>query len=112
MNWNHRVVSRGGDFFIIEAYYDDDTITSWHENVRPYGESLDELRADLANIASALDLPVLTDADLPAEPEEAEDLDPWEADPNKLTDWKYEVANDDTRLGFHEWVTHQGEASA
>lgn len=22
-----------------------------------------------------------------------------------LSDWKYEVANDDTRLGYHEWVT-------
>jgi len=27
-----------------------------------------------------------------------------------LDDWKYEVANDDTRLGYWEWVTVRIEA--
>lgn len=27
-----------------------------------------------------------------------------------LKDWKYEVMNDDTRLGYEEWLEHQREA--
>lgn len=27
-----------------------------------------------------------------------------------FADWKYEVANDDTVLGYTEWVLHQHEA--
>jgi len=27
-----------------------------------------------------------------------------------LTDWKYEVANGDTRLGFDEWLLHRHES--
>jgi hypothetical protein len=35
----------------------------------------------------------------------------WENHPNyPLDDWKAEVANDDTRLGYHEWVMHKIEA--
>ena len=29
----------------------------------------------------------------------------WDADPEFLIgDWKYEVDNNDTRLGYHDWV--------
>lgn len=28
----------------------------------------------------------------------------WAGHPNDVADWQYEVANGDTRLGFHEWV--------
>ncbi|MGA2229012.1 MAG: hypothetical protein ABSH41_31640 [Syntrophobacteraceae bacterium] len=32
----------------------------------------------------------------------------WEDDPDFPSgDWKYEVANGDTRLGYHQWVKHQ-----
>jgi hypothetical protein len=35
----------------------------------------------------------------------------WEDDPDfPSEDWKYEVANGDTRLGYHQWVEHQREA--
>lgn len=27
-----------------------------------------------------------------------------------LADWKYEVANDDTILGYQEWMRHKAEA--
>ena len=34
----------------------------------------------------------------------------WEEDKEwSVEDWKYEVANDDTRLGYHEWVAHNKE---
>lgn len=34
----------------------------------------------------------------------------WSEDPeHPVADWKYEVANDDTRLGYWEWVGHQKE---
>lgn len=29
-----------------------------------------------------------------------------------LDDWRYEVANDDTRLGFEEWLAHREESLA
>lgn len=32
----------------------------------------------------------------------------WEEDPEfPLEDWKYEVANNDTRKGYHEWIAAQ-----
>lgn len=27
-----------------------------------------------------------------------------------VTDWQYEVANGDTRLGYHDWVMHKIES--
>ncbi|MBS7671450.1 hypothetical protein [Croceicoccus gelatinilyticus] len=34
----------------------------------------------------------------------------WDVDPEyPLDDWKAEVANDDTRLGYHAWVENQRE---
>jgi hypothetical protein len=34
----------------------------------------------------------------------------WDEDPNwPVSDWKYEVGNDDTRQGYHEWVASQKE---
>lgn len=34
----------------------------------------------------------------------------WDSDPDyPLSDWKYEVANDDTRMGYHEWVAAKKE---
>ena len=39
--------------------------------------------------------------------------DGWTEDPDwPLADWRYEVANDDTRLGYAEWVKHNKEATA
>ena len=35
----------------------------------------------------------------------------WDDDPEfPSEDWKYEVANGDTRLGYGEWVEHQRDA--
>jgi hypothetical protein len=37
----------------------------------------------------------------------------WDEDPQfSVGDWRYEVANDDTRLGYQEWIEHQREAAA
>lgn len=39
------------------------------------------------------------------------DLGHWKRDPDfPVEDWKYEVANDDTRLGYLDWVKHQRDA--
>jgi len=38
--------------------------------------------------------------------------DHWAVDPNCHRDWKMEVANGDTLLGYHEWVAHQAEVAA
>lgn len=32
----------------------------------------------------------------------------WDNDPeHPVEDWRYEVANDDTRLGYQEWIAHR-----
>lgn len=37
---------------------------------------------------------------------------PWKEDPiYPVKDWQYEVANNDTRLGYQEWVKHQKESN-
>ena len=37
-------------------------------------------------------------------------VDHWGEDPDyPLADWKYQVANDDTRLGYWEWVESEKE---
>lgn len=37
-----------------------------------------------------------------------EPLQYWHSDPNHpVEDWQYEVANGDTRLGYHEWLARQ-----
>lgn len=42
-----------------------------------------------------------------------EGVDPWSEDEVfPAADWKAEVANDDTRLGYWEWVAHKREAEA
>lgn len=33
----------------------------------------------------------------------------WETTPEAVADWKYEVANGDTLLGFHEWAATRDE---
>lgn len=39
--------------------------------------------------------------------------DPWGEDPEyPRKDWKHEVANDDTQLGYWDWVKHKKESDA
>lgn len=70
-HWNYRVVRKayppGADgtiehaLGIHEVYYDDngDPQMVTEERMDPHGETLDELRADLAHMLKALDAPVL-----------------------------------------------------
>lgn len=38
------------------------------------------------------------------------DADYWETDPtHPVEDWQFEVSNDDTRLGYWDWVINQRE---
>ena len=44
---------------------------------------------------------------------ELQSRNPWVIDPDyPLEDWKYEVQNGDTRLGYHDWVDHKKESDA
>lgn len=39
-----------------------------------------------------------------------ENLGYWDSDKDyPVSDWQYEVANGDTRLGYHEWLACQHE---
>jgi hypothetical protein len=42
--------------------------------------------------------------------EQIDNWDHWDSHPAyPVEDWKYEVANDDTRLGYKEWLKHRLE---
>lgn len=72
-HWNYRVIKRTfrteagvtETYRIHEVYYDDSgKIEGWAQDlVAPYGESIEELTADLSYLAAALEKPVLVDVD-------------------------------------------------
>jgi hypothetical protein len=46
-----------------------------------------------------------------AQPAESEGADPWADDPvYGADDWRQDVANGDTRLGYADWLAHNREA--
>ena len=54
---------------------------------------------------------MLTASETGPSPEIRDRPDYWaEIDGHPLSDWKYEVANDDTRQGYHAWALHRQEA--
>jgi hypothetical protein len=61
MTWNYRVVKRGVQFAIHEVFYrDDGTVQGYSaEPVYPRAESTEDLAAELARYAEALNKPVL-----------------------------------------------------
>ena len=68
ITWNYRVfLEANGDHIIREAFYDEDgAIIGCTENVvEPSGQSLGELAQDIEWFRQALDLPILTLADIP-----------------------------------------------
>ena len=68
MTWNYRVFrEENGDHVIREVFYTEDgaILTCTAEAIEPFGESLEELAQDLAWFQEALQLPVLTLADIP-----------------------------------------------
>ena len=69
MQWNYRIVSEQapeGEFLqMYEIYYDDGKIIGMLEKPSsPYGESLDELQADMNHMIEAFRKPVLKLEDL------------------------------------------------
>ena len=68
MTWNYRVFREAdGAYVIREVHYNaDGSIVACTENaVEPFGETLEELAQDLEYFNEALELPVLTMADIP-----------------------------------------------
>jgi hypothetical protein len=75
ITWNYRVFrEENGDYIIREVFYDENgaIITCTLNAVEPLGSSLEELAADLASFQEALHLPILTLADIPTAPPDAE----------------------------------------
>lgn len=65
LTWNYRVLRResGGTSYyeLIEAYYDDheqSEVTMWCARTEPGGESLEELKADLAHMKDAVEVAI------------------------------------------------------
>lgn len=69
MSWNYRVMTlnRGESYGIHEVYYDDKGCpNAYTENdMKPFGENIDELRNDLKWMLAALDKPILTPQEFP-----------------------------------------------
>lgn len=66
MSWNYRVIENLDGFGIYEVYYDDDgsicNISA--EPMEPYGETVEELKRDVAAMNAAFDKPVLSFVDV------------------------------------------------
>lgn len=68
ITWNYRVFQEDdGDFVIREVFYEEDgSIIGCTANpVEPFGRTIEELAASLADFQAALALPVLTLNDMP-----------------------------------------------
>jgi len=68
--WNYRVFrEENGDYVIREVFYDkEDCIIGCTEDaVEPFGRSLEALARDIEWLKEALEMPVLTLADVPCE---------------------------------------------
>lgn len=68
ITWNYRVFREdGGDYVIREVFYaEDGSIIGCTANaVEPFGRSIEELTASIADFHAALALPVLTLAEMP-----------------------------------------------
>jgi hypothetical protein len=75
VKWNYRVFKEeNGDYIIREVFYgEDDSIVGCTENaVEPWGKSLEELTRNIEWFKEALELPILTLADIPTPPEKSE----------------------------------------
>lgn len=70
MTWNYRAFQNNdGEVGIVEVYYDKDgkPIARTESFMKPYGETLDELKKDFEWMSKAFDKSVLTDSDFPEE---------------------------------------------
>jgi hypothetical protein len=68
ITWNYRVFREtNGDYIIREVFYAEDgtIIGCTADAVEPFGSTLEELTASIADFQAALALPVLTLADMP-----------------------------------------------
>ena len=70
-HWNHRVVKSllpdgTTEFTIREVFYNDDDTIMAHtlEAVKPYGETIKELRETLQWMLNCLDFPILIDGEV------------------------------------------------
>ena len=74
MTWNHRVVKSEPDekgyvyYSIREVFYKDDgSIFGWTTDpIDPFGETPEQLKADIDRMSKAFDLPVLDESELAA----------------------------------------------
>ncbi len=72
ITWEYRVFREDdGDYIIREVFYDENgqLLGCTADAVEPIGQSLAELTEDIRAFQAALDLPILTLADMPPEPQ-------------------------------------------
>lgn len=76
MSWNYRVIEKvsldmdddiiGATYSVHEVYYRDGAPDMWCESPQaPFGETLEELQADLERMARAIDKPTLKWDEMP-----------------------------------------------
>ena len=71
VTWNHRVLrtdnTDGSDFFsVVEVFYNEDGSLIGYSNASANGETLDDVRQDLAWMLAALDKPVINRSEFDA----------------------------------------------
>ncbi len=89
LTWNYRVfLEDDGDYIVREVFYDEtgEIIACTQDAVEPLGESLQALREDIAMFQEALQLPVLTLADVPVSATFRERSQHSESDNRRLED--------------------------
>ncbi len=69
MSWDHRVIRKSDltevSYEIYEVYYENDGIMAWtKEAVQPFGETLEELQADIRSFLKASGKPVLEEKEV------------------------------------------------
>tara|TARA_Y100000004_G_scaffold43366_1_gene47469 strand:+ start:3297 stop:3530 length:234 start_codon:yes stop_codon:yes gene_type:complete len=68
MYWNYRILKQGDSFQIHEVYYDSDTdkvLGCTEQGMKPFGETIEEVREDLKMMAAAFEKEVLNYDDIP-----------------------------------------------
>lgn len=66
MRWNYRIVKTHDGLRIFDVYYDEagNPVATHTVPTYIYGDTVDELREQLARISEALTLPILDEADI------------------------------------------------
>jgi hypothetical protein len=63
MSWDYRVIKTDEGYIICEVFYDDEgSVEGWTSGACPFGDSLEDLSAEMGHMIYALTQPVLVES--------------------------------------------------